>query len=237
MITEKNIIDNHTHNRLCFRKCLQWTAILGGAFVGLGISFLLYVFGMAIGLSTFTATQAGVTTLAVGGFVGSAIGAIVSMFVGGWISGYLASKGYSNDYNHRFDGNHDRKVCGNIGALYGFITWVITLIVTILLATSVGTYISTRYQMASNPTATIITTTNPEAPMVSEHRPPMVGEHRMTTTEPTHMTVNDEKAVNTVGKTLFALFVLFFLGAFSSCLGGYMGIRFRCHHDVDDKRV
>jgi len=231
MITEKNIIDERTYNRRSFGKVVPWTAIFAGAFVGLGISFLLYVFGLSIGLSSFTATPAGVNTLAIGGFVGSAIGAIVSMFVGGWIAGYLARRSYGfRGYDSTSAKDHDFKNCGNIGALYGFITWSLMLVVTIVLATHVTAYVASRYNTVSNPTAPIISTSTYTGT-------PTVSEHRMTTTDPNKMTVQDEKAVNTVGKTLFGLFVLFFIGAFSSCLGGYMGIKFRCHHDVDDKDV
>lgn len=231
MVTEKNIIDERTSNRRSFGKVIPWTAIIAGAFVGLGISFLLYVFGLAIGLSSFTATPTGVNTLAIGGFIGSAIGAIVSMFVGGWIAGYLARRSYGfRGYDSTSITDHDIKKCGHMGALYGFITWSLMLVVTILLATHVTSYVASTYNTAANPTLPIVTTT-------THTDTPTVGEHRMTTTDPNKMTTHDEKAVNTVGNTLFGLFVLFFLGAFSSCLGGYMGIRYRCHHDVDDRDV
>lgn len=231
MITEKSIIDERTYNRRSFGKVVPWTAIIAGAFVGLGVSFLLYVFGLAIGLSSFTATPAGVNTLAIGGFVGSAVGAFVSMFVGGWIAGYLARRSYGfRDHDSTLASDHDLKNCGDKGALYGFITWSLMLVVTILLASHVTSYVASRYNTAANPTLPIVASyTHTDASTV--------GEHRMTTTDPNRMTVQDEKAVNTVGKTLFGLFVLFFIGAFSSCLGGYMGIKFRCDHHDDDMDV
>lgn len=233
MITEKNVLAEHTHDRSCSAKRISWTAIIAGAFVGLGISFLFYVFGAAIGLSAFKSTQTGIYTLALGGFLGSVIAAIVSMFVGGWISGYLACMGYGcRECNNSYTEEHDKNSCGNIGALYGFITWVLTLIVTILLAADVSSYISSRYYMASNPTAAIIsTTTNPEAPMVRETQ---MGSG---VNAQTQMTINEEKATNVAGNTLFALFVIFFVGALASCVGGYLGISFRCNHNVQAKRL
>lgn len=57
MITENKVLDKSTHDYQNYEKRVSWSAIIAGAFVGLGISFLLYVFGAAIGLSSFTATQ------------------------------------------------------------------------------------------------------------------------------------------------------------------------------------
>lgn len=233
MITEKKVIDDHSYHHQCSEKCLSWSAIIAGAFVGLGIGFLLYVFGAAIGLSSFKATPTGEETLAIGGFLGSVVGAIVSMFVGGWVSGYLASKYYGyRDYNHTYAEVHEMKSCGNKGALYGFITWVLALIVTILLADEVTSYVSMRYHSASDPTAAIVSTTaNPHAPLVSDHR------MNSDVNAPIHRTVNEEKAANVAGKTLFAMFIVFFLGAFASCVGGFVGIKSRCHHDDEGRRL
>lgn len=229
MMPEKNVVDERTRDCWGFKKPISWTAVFAGAIVGLGLSFLLYVFGAAIGLTSFPTTQAGTNALAIGGFLGSVIGAVVSMFVGGWISGYLARKRYGyKEYSITED--HDSKSCGNIGALYGFLTWALALIVTILLAADVSSFIAARYVMSSNPRAAIFTTTNPQAPIVSENRT------RNDSNAPTNTTINEEKAAEAAGKTLFALFAIFFLGALSSCIGGYMGIRFRCKHDVEGKR-
>ncbi len=231
MMPEKNVVNDRTQDCLSFEKPLSWTAIIAGAFVALGISFLLYIFGAAIGLSSFKSTQIGVNALAIGGFLGSVIATIVSMFVGGWISGYLVRRGYGyKEYNSINDDEYNRKSCANIGALYGFITWGLALIVTILLAADVSAFISSRYIMSSNPRAAISTTTNPQAPMVSENR------MNNDVNAPTQTTINEEKAENAAGKTLFALFVIFFLGALASCIGGYMGIKLRCNRNVGDKR-
>lgn len=108
-------------------KCLTWQPIIAGALVAIGLSFILNLFSVAIGLTAFTAGSNGVETLAIGGLVGTAIGMIVSMFVAGWIAGYLGNR-YC--------------VKRHMGALYGFLTWCVALIIAILLATQAQEYIA-----------------------------------------------------------------------------------------------
>jgi len=55
-------------------KRISWTAIFVGAIVAVGLSFLLNLFGIAIGLSAFTLSTDGASVLAVGGLVGMIIG-------------------------------------------------------------------------------------------------------------------------------------------------------------------
>jgi hypothetical protein len=57
--------------------------------VGVGLSFLLNLFSIAIGLSLVTTSKEGIASLAIGGFLGLVISAIAAMFVAGTTSGYL----------------------------------------------------------------------------------------------------------------------------------------------------
>lgn len=101
--------------KYCFR-CVSWTPIFIGAIVGVGLAFLLNLFGIGIGLSAFT-TSANVNTFAIGGFLGLAFGTIVASFVSGWVAGFLGKP-------YRY----------NFGVLYGFSAWCVALILLIILS-------------------------------------------------------------------------------------------------------
>src|SRR5271165_2883987 len=86
LCTDKKLPD---HPYLCGIKCLSWSAILFSALIGFCLTFLFNMFAISIGLSAFTSSAYGNTTLVVSGFVGLVIAAFISMFIAGWISGYL----------------------------------------------------------------------------------------------------------------------------------------------------
>ena len=87
----KNETNNGPHycNLHPFKR-ISWTAIFVGAIVGMGLSFLLNLFGIAIGLSAFIVGSDDVIILAVGGIIGIMIGLIVSMLAAGYAAGYLS---------------------------------------------------------------------------------------------------------------------------------------------------
>ncbi|MDF3054275.1 MAG: Uncharacterized protein K0Q74_182 [Gammaproteobacteria bacterium] len=215
------MIDQHTeissrspHEHFCGIKCVSWSAIIAGALVGLGTSFLLNLFGIAIGLSAFTTDRQGMLTLAVGGFIGLTIGAIVSMFFAGWVAGYLARM---SCFNRHF------------GALYGLVTWCLSLVLTIILTANAAQFMSMRNHSLSDPTS-IVLTTNRDAATVSERNQSNVvssiNSQRTTV-------VNAEEAANDLGKSLFLTFILFFLSAVASCFGGYFGLKPNNNHNEE----
>lgn len=193
---------HHEHLSMCFRKHVSWTAIIVGALVGVGLSFLLNLFSIAIGLS-FVTTKEGVAVLAVGGFIGLAIGIIVSMFVAGFSAGYLG-----------------RPFCmkRNLGVLYGFTTWSLILILTVLLTASMGRYITSYSDFVTNPTIVVETT-----------------DKQVTSTgkASSSAAINTETQIiaNRLGMSALFVFALFFISAFSCCLGGHCGMTCRCEED------
>ncbi len=185
-----------------YGKYISGRAVLVGALVGIGLSFLLNVFSVAIGLSLVTTTKAGLISLAIGGFIGLLIGVIATMFVAGYTAGYLG-----------------RPYCEkrNLGALYGFTTWSVSLILMVLLAMPMSRFVSSYAAAVSNsavvimndqtPSKTISTSTTPGGTSIA-------------------VSADSEKAVNTVGNATLLIFVLFFVGAVSCCFGGHCGM---CH--------
>ena len=120
-----NINATATHATEC--TCLSWKPIIAGALVAIGLSFLLNLFSVAIGLTVFTTNSEGVQILVFSGLIACCIGIVTSMFASGWITGYLGQR-------------HCNK--RHLGALYGFLAWCVALIVTIFIATQVQQYVS-----------------------------------------------------------------------------------------------
>lgn len=113
----------HSNECLCF----SWKPIIAGALMAVGLSFLLNLFSVAIGVHAYSSNSDGVESLAMGGLIATAIGIVSSMFASGWLAGYLG-----------------QRYCGkrHLGAFYGFITWCVALIIVIFLASHVQQYIS-----------------------------------------------------------------------------------------------
>lgn len=196
---------------MCRWPCVSWTAVIVGALVGIGVSFLLNLFSVAIGLSTTVVSQEGMVTLAIGGLVGVAICGIVSMYLAGFTAGYLG-RGY----------------CGgrNLGILYGFTTWSFALVLTVIFASHIGRYV-TAFANTSNPTTVVIVDEN--APTANNSmRTNNNGAQKMKDVAEVNA-VNAQKATNTLGTGAFIVFGLFFLGALAACCGGHTGMN--CKHD------
>jgi hypothetical protein len=209
MTMEQCGIPGHTASaHVCGYKRISWTAILVGAFVGIGLGFLLNLFSIAIGLSIVTTTKEGLVSLAIGGFVGLLIGAIASMFVAGFAAGYLG-----------------RPYCikRNLGALYGFTTWCVALILTVLLTAHMGRYVNYYSNFASNP---VVVTNDNVTPAVSAST---------THTDTAVVTVNAQKTTNDIGIGTFLIFILFFVGALSACFGGHCAMTCKRSCDTDNK--
>lgn len=131
-------------------KCLSWKPIFAGALVAIGLTFLLNLFSVAIGLTAFTTGSDGVEKLALSGLIATSIGVVASMFAAGWLTGYLGK--------HYCTKRH-------LGALYGFLAWCVALIIAIFLASHAQEYVrfyghfisGTTVQMAGSTVAGTVT--------------------------------------------------------------------------------
>jgi hypothetical protein len=197
MINQPRSIHEHTHDHahLCL-KCISWTALFTGALVGTGLSFLLNLFSIAIGLSVYTTTTAGATSIAVGGLLGMAIGVIVAMFISGFVAGYLGR-------------SHCKR--RHLGVLYGFTTWCLALIITVLLTASMGRYVASYSDFIAHPAMIV----------VAGDAMPLVNANKMNSHPDV---VKAEKATHNLGIGTFVVFLLFAIGAFFSSLGGHCGM-------------
>lgn len=190
MINDQQCITHHAHDPFRVKR-ISWSAVVVGALVGLGISFLLNMFSMTIGLSMIKTTPEGVSTLAAGGFLGMLIGIFAAMFTSGFVAGYLG-----------------KPYCSNMkmGALYGFTAWSIGLILMVMLYTPVAHFLVSYLNFTAHPTA-IMSVIQPESPV----------------TVPVTVTTAP-KVITDLSIGTFMVFVLFFVGALSACLGGHCGM-------------
>ncbi|MGC1183411.1 hypothetical protein [Legionella sp.] len=188
------ITENSTSYEKCYKSNfthLHWTAIFAGAIVGIGLAFLLDVFGIAIGLSAYSSTSHG-AVIAIGGFLGILIGVIVAMGTAGFVAGYLSR------FNH---------CCCHGGVLHGFITWSIALILSALLIMPLSRYVSF-YEDSLYPAVASI-----EAPPSNAQPNVSAAGNQNVTTE-----------VKNLAWSSWILFILFFVGALSSCIGACCGM-------------
>jgi len=139
MINDQGI--NNNPPVYCGTKCFSWSAVFVGAFIGVGLSFLLNIFSIAIGLSAFTTAQDGLTAFAIGGFIGFLIGGIASMFVAGFVAGYLG-RPFSNN-------------CGS-GCLYGFTAWCVALVLGVMLSGPATKFVTANSSYITNHSVTLI---------------------------------------------------------------------------------
>lgn len=201
-----NTITNE-NNKFC------WSAIIAGALVGMGVSFLLNLFALAIGVTAFIYTDT-TQTFAIGGFIALVIIAITSMGSLGWISGYLGAKN-KICYNDHIQ--YNTTSCP-AGCIYGFIAWCVALILTIFLSTHMGNYITSQRIAISSPNYITKTQTVSSRPF-------------LTTKSTSHQNISrdedktliQDNAAKTLAMTTFVTFIVFFIGALSATIAGHLG--------------
>ncbi|QMT60914.1 hypothetical protein [Legionella sp. PC997] len=190
-------------------KRISWTAVFVGALTALGLSFLLNLLGVAIGLSAFKTMSNGSVIVVIGGLLGIIIGVIISTLISGYAAGYLGRL-YCPEHN--------------LGIIYGFITWVMALILGAALIGLLSQYVVTYTNSISRTVVAVPITVNQISTPVG-------------TTKISSSTKNGQKEaiveVNVTPTNLasgaYIAFALFLLGALFSCVGASWGMR--CKRD------
>lgn len=193
MVHENEYCCKDQHSHMC------WSAIFAGAFVGIGLGFLLHLFSIAIGLSAYSSsTDSGAQTILIGGILGLVIGVIVSMGAAGYVAGYLGR--FKQCYCHG-------------GVIYGFVTWSMALILSAVLIIPFTHYVSFyKYSMANTVVAKTSTAKNMS--------------YQAQNGNPS-LPIEDKATPKELAWSGWIMFVLFFVGAFSSCLGACFGMMCR----------
>ncbi|WED43997.1 hypothetical protein [Legionella cardiaca] len=180
-------------------KYLSWTAVVSAAIIGIGLNFLFNLLSLALGISSFSIDIQGKTTFSLAGYFCFCISSIISMFFTGWVAGKLTPP---------------QPLKKMWGILYGFLAWSLLLILTVVLLTNFIQFLAFHSNFTANLVAIKITN---NAPMLTE----TVAD--ITKNSPLSINIETTKKVLTLNAML--TFILFFLGALASCLGGFIGYK------------
>lgn len=183
-------------------KRISWSAILIGALVGLGLSFLLNLFGIAIGLSAFTVDSEGGVALVAGGVIALIISTIAAMVVSGYAAGYLG-RYYSPQRN--------------LGIVYGFATWSAALVLSAVIGAHVSSYVTSYTNTISRSTVVMDHHNNAPASLVVHH-------DDNTNNDANQRSMKATTSADTLAWGAFSVFVLFFIGAIAACIGACWGM-------------
>jgi ABC-type multidrug transport system fused ATPase/permease subunit len=188
---------------------ISWSAVISGALVAIGLSFLLNIFTISIGLTAYTNSPDGNKVLVIGGYIGIVLCAMVSMFISGWVSGFLG--------HYKFN----LRECFNIkiSILHGFSSWCISLILSICLMANVDQFFySKEHSLYHNEMIDKLTRDNFEKN----------GTLKKDSSSPDNFDFrgkNETKIESkNIGKSLFLTFILFFVGAVMSAYGACVGM-------------
>lgn len=188
----------HQIHRIC------WSAVFAGAFVGLGLLFLLHLYGVAISLSVFNSANHG-AAIAIGGFLGMVIGVIAAMVAAGFVTGYLG----------RF---HYYPLHG--GVIYGFVTWSLIIFLSAIMIGPMQRYVLSYGNALSN---TVVM----KGEAVNSENEPVTNNSSSSSQDEMKSNTNDDSITITTAQqtwTGWIVFVLFFVGALSSCIGATCGM-------------
>lgn len=151
---------------------------------------------MAIGLTAYSSSGDAASILSIGGFLGLLINAIVSMGAAGFVAGYLSR--FHNCFCHG-------------GVLYGFITWCLALILSIILILPMIHYVS--FQEENLDPNLVPMQISAAGGNVSVNSPQDVSVKKLIHSDAKHLAGH-----------AWILFIIFFLGALSSCISACCGM-------------
>lgn len=198
---------------------ISWAAVFSGALIAIGLSFLLNLFSVAIGLHVFNFNQDN-TGITAGGFIGFIIGLIVTMLIAGYAAGYLGRL-------------HCPQRTRGVGVIYGFLTWTVALILSAMITAHLSSAV-TQYA-ASTPNSFPALSVGSNANNATTNKAGV----KTTTTNTTNTSATSANVSVPSGFlawSAFTLFILFFIGALSACIGGCLGMNYNCPYNPKDTR-
>lgn len=196
---------HHTH-RIC------WSAIVAGALVGVGLAFLLHIYGRAIHLSAYSATENGAAVIAIGGLLGMLVGAIAAMATAGFVSGYLGRFHYYSQHG---------------GVVYGFITWSLILMLSAAMIMPMSHFVSV-YE--GSLTQTVLKQAVSQGDVKVSNND--VVNARASRHDKTMVIAPSDVSAKALALSSWIMFAMFFIGALSCCVGASYGIR--CKREMNE---
>lgn len=192
-------------------KRISWTAIIVGALVGVGLSFLLNLFAIAMGLSAVTVGKTGSMVLTLGGILGLVLGNVIAMIAAGYAAGYLG-----------------RMHCPrNLGILYGFTTWCVALLLSSFVLSDISHYTSNYSQTVVGKNVVHQPTDENGAAGKTQHT---VVKGRANEVPSSSQNANEDELLATtwdLAYGAFVIFALFLISAVSACIGAGWAMRKR----------
>lgn len=180
---------------------ISWTALGVGSLLIVGLSYLMRLFTVGVGLSAYTTTTSGTMAFAITGFVCLIILSYLLLFLAGWITGLISSV-YS-----------DKRW---LGLLHGFAAWCLALVIMgAFVAPNHPFFIAQRFPHSVNVMAPANTLNSPTLPLTTT-----VSQNQNTVQAIT----SPANPINTLGIGMLATFFIFLSGILGSSLGGYYGV-------------
>jgi len=192
------------------KDLFYWPAVVIAALIGVGLTFLCSLLGLAFGFTAFSMNSTGATVFNVSGFVGLVIVAIISMFIVGWIAGSIGRPFYVRKYS---------------GELYGLAAWSLALVLTILLAGPSERMIANTSYRVNRSVAVVAMAENPAT----------VGARVGAKVAGVKPNATEKENAEALATASFVTFFLFFIGALISCFGGRCAQHF-CRYACCDKQ-
>lgn len=178
---------------------ISWSAIFSGAIIGVGLNFLLNLLSLGLGIASFSVSSTGKTLFSSLGFIWFITSALIAMMTTGWIAGKLTPR----VLEHKL-----------WGLFYGFLSWSLLLIFTIILITNFIQYSAFHSNFTSGLVEIKLTNNAPMLTKTTSH-----------TIKNSPLNFNIETNKKKITINAFFTFLLFFIGASASSIGGFLGYR------------
>ena len=202
-------VEMNDKDKVCQRPCISWSAIILGALIACGLSFLLNLFYLGVGISAFTFGAEGAITLLMGGFLCLALTSFAAMFFAGWVAGRLGRIQTGTTLR-------------GMGELYGLAAWCLSLLLMAGLTANTSNLIGVS-TMVLNPGFV-----NVQSSVQKDKSERVIHQLARKMPSATEAPVSQsEENAKVMGATTFATFFIFFLGALASAFGGHCGLFYR----------
>ena len=128
-------------------KAFSWKAVIAGALIAIGLTFLFNLLTLGLGFSMYTQDPTGRAVIAFLGFAWMLIGSYLMLFAAGWVVGKVICR--------------DRDAFILNGFVHGFLTWSLYAFVSLITVVKMGDA-STLSIFSNFSTASVTTATNTE---------------------------------------------------------------------------
>jgi len=219
-------------------KTITWSAVIAGAMIAFGLTFLFNLITIGVGLVIFPDTAKEMKEMAYIGFLWTVLGAFVILFFAGWKTGKLIKlcPMHFSDYTAAVPNAttsqatpvyHKSCLCAH-GMTHGFLAWVLHLMISLVFfifiaQIATASYLSNSFLNLpvgySVSDAVASNEDNANAPKAS--RAAVVRQDATGDVTPTPAT---QAAAHKAGSNAVVLFLIFVMGAAGAALGSYLGL-------------